>query len=114
MNIQKELTLLLEDEVRLDPNERIFERRSAEAGPKFTVGEAAKTFFGWGSHYLRELDAQGFLGKSDREFGKWRRYDLADIENMAYTLADHGKLDPHKLRDVLTAVWSIASIWRLI
>lgn len=66
----------------------------APGAPSYTVSEAAHWFFGRSAHWIRWLEKSKrpkTRGK-EREIGVLRQYDLADIEDIAVSLAETGTI----------------------
>lgn len=74
---------------------------TVEAGPWYTVGEASKFFFARSSHWMRRCERQIEV---DRVRGSRRRYNLADIERIAFALAQRRLIDGRRFMLVLLLV----------
>lgn len=112
-DIRQVRQLVEEDGVRVHPERRIFDGVDTTRGPEYLVGEMTKSFLGWSSQYIRKLEGQGVLDKARQHEGK-RRYNLAEVEEVAYRLHDHKVIDPQHHHNILNALYFVARIWRII
>lgn len=76
-------------------------------------------FFGFSGRRLRQLFEDGTLKVEGDRFNpdnpdSHRRYNLYDIEDMAYALSYAHNLEGERLQNVLLVIYSIAKTWRLI
>lgn len=90
--------------------------------PTFAVQEAAKMFFARGSWWLRwkyrredypdgPFLLNGVAIEAKRHGNGSRYYTLADIERMAWSLADQGSINGEKLTQIITLVLVQASMY---
>lgn len=90
-------------------------------GPAFTVSEVGKIFFARSPHWMRWIEREGWLTDDDgelmvrrREGSTVRTYGLADVERIAYALADKRRIDAPQLLMALRVMRSVGDVWGLL
>jgi hypothetical protein len=93
--------------------------------PNFSVQEAAKTFFGRSSDWLRwryregrdlpdgYFVLDGVILEPKRNPKGQRYYTLADIERMAHALVQNGAIDGQVLANILEIVLQVARLYEV-
>lgn len=109
------------------PGHLMFTHLPYEAGPQFRIGEVCKVFFARTDHWFRwlqrvEPETETRLGKENyllwrgREVGVrknekgTRVFGVRDVEEVAYALADNGRIDGEELRNILVLLDTIGRI----
>jgi hypothetical protein len=95
--------------VKLDSDEFIFARYDTDAdnAPHYSVGEVAKFFFGFTSHWLRWREMKGdlVLGGKEVEVSRTetgiRTYTLADVEKITHALMEQGFITTNQMAHAL-------------
>lgn len=89
-------------------------------GPKFSVSEVAKVFFGRTPHWIRWLENQGRTTLEGRpvatartEHGS-RQYTLGDIELLAHALNENDAIDMAQLVLAVNTARNIALAWGVL
>lgn len=125
----------------INPDHLIMEGIAVDE-PWFSVGEVGRFFFARSPHWIRWREKKGFFSLSGQKVGTsrvrdghmvdstksklpvatngetpfpgQRRYNLADIEKIAYALAEKGAIDPTQLRLAIRLVGMQARLWEYI
>lgn len=97
----------------LDPEHLMLAGVDTSARPLYAVGEVAK-LFGISTHWIRWRER--ILRKAGRQVGSRtasdaRVYDLAQVEQLTYALADSGYLTGMQAANILGAVYYVARIY---
>jgi hypothetical protein len=91
------------------PKRLIFEAVDTSHGPVFSVGEAARIFFGQKPEWLRWQERQMTGTYGFRNASQMRQYSLADVELLAHALcADRQVIGEIKLAAILLATKALA------
>lgn len=93
-------------------------------GPRFTVSEVSKFFFGQSPHWIRWRENKGFFVFEGEKVGTTRTeaklgygartYNLADIEKVIHALAGHGALEASQMSNALQTLQIQGRIWKYL
>lgn len=98
----------------------IFEGVDVDEGPRFTISEVAKFFFGRSAHWVRWRERSGAFTFEGQPVGVHRTpkgarvYDLADVEKMAHALAAERHITGEELSNILKLALLEAKVWGVL